>query len=295
MQNEPTISIGMPVYNGEMFIKEALDSLLVQSFRDFELIISDNASTDATAKICREYAEADSRVRYFRQDTNIGAAANFKFVLEQSSGDYFMWAASDDKWSPDWLEQLHRFSGDADVVMTFGRVTHIGLHGEGIGHPANAASFDYENAGSLVRRLRFYLAFEGLGKANAIYSLYSKDMIEPLRAMWAEMIAGTRVHDYTMIFSCLGRGKLRKAGSATLYKRVHSFSEGSLLEGAGSKASTVARVKNALWPFPPGLLRDYLAHASEAEKIILVLLFPLKLYFAYIFRFEQVMRQMRRS
>lgn len=99
-----TVSIGMPVYNGEKFIREAIDSLLAQTFVDFKLIISDNASTDGTAKICAEYARADNRIRYVRQQENIGAVKNFAFVLNESSGKYFMWAAADDFWSADFLE-----------------------------------------------------------------------------------------------------------------------------------------------------------------------------------------------
>ena len=90
----------MPVYNGAKFIREALDSLLAQTFTDFELIISDNASTDGTESICREYADKDKRVRYVRQAQNLGAAANFKFVLDDAVGEYFMWAAADDVWLP---------------------------------------------------------------------------------------------------------------------------------------------------------------------------------------------------
>lgn len=92
----PTVSIGMPVYNGETFIKEALDSLLSQTFADFELIISDNGSTDKTETICREYALQDQRIRYIRQPENRGAIANFQCVLDEAAGEYFMWAAYDD-------------------------------------------------------------------------------------------------------------------------------------------------------------------------------------------------------
>ncbi|WNC86000.1 glycosyltransferase family 2 protein [Thermosynechococcus sp. QKsg1] len=92
---EHNLSIGMPVYNGAKFIREALDSLLAQTFTDFELIISDNASTDETEAICREYAAKDKRIRYVRQAQNLGAAANFKYVLDEARGEYFMWAAAD--------------------------------------------------------------------------------------------------------------------------------------------------------------------------------------------------------
>ena len=100
----PQVSIGMPVYNGEPFIREALDSLLAQTFTDFELIISDNASTDGTEAICRGYAAKDKRIRYVRQAENRGALANFQFVLDEAVGVYFMWAAADDRRTADFLE-----------------------------------------------------------------------------------------------------------------------------------------------------------------------------------------------
>lgn len=102
----PQVSIGMPVYNGEPFIREALDSLLAQTFADFELIISDNASTDATEAICREYAAKDSRIRYLRQTENQGVLANYHYVLNKAVGKYFMWAAADDLQTPDFMELL---------------------------------------------------------------------------------------------------------------------------------------------------------------------------------------------
>lgn len=106
LKNAPLVSIGMPVYNGERYIKEALDSLLSQTFNDFELIISDNASTDATEKICLEYADKDKRIRYIRQRQNKGPLVNFNYVLSHAKGEYFMWAAADDVWSKRWVEKL---------------------------------------------------------------------------------------------------------------------------------------------------------------------------------------------
>jgi len=98
------LSIGMPVYNGENVIKKSLDSLLSQSFTDFELIISDNASTDSTEDICRNYAALDNRIKYIRQDNNLGMYSNFLYVLEMATGKYFMWNAADDCRSPDYIE-----------------------------------------------------------------------------------------------------------------------------------------------------------------------------------------------
>lgn len=105
----PFVSIGMPVYNGERYIRQALDSLLAQTFTDYEIVVSDNASTDATGAICQEYEKKDSRIRYVRQPENLGAARNFKFVLDQATAGYFMWAACDDVRSPDFIEINLRF------------------------------------------------------------------------------------------------------------------------------------------------------------------------------------------
>ncbi len=105
IENPPKISIGMPVYNGAASLGMVLDTLLAQTFTQFEIIISDNGSNDATEGIAREYAQRDSRIRYVRQLANIGAARNFRFVMEQAIAPYFMWAASDDLRSPDFLAE----------------------------------------------------------------------------------------------------------------------------------------------------------------------------------------------
>ena len=102
----PRVSIGLPVYNGELFLANALESLVTQIFTDFEIIISDNSSTDATAEICREFAIKDPRIRYVRQPCNIGASANFDYVLKASVGEYFMWAAADDVRRPEFIDSL---------------------------------------------------------------------------------------------------------------------------------------------------------------------------------------------
>lgn len=107
----------MPVYNGEHFVKKALDSILMQSYPHFELVISDNASTDCTGEICLEYAARDSRIRYVRQKTNLGAVANFRYVLEASKHERFIWAAADDWWDIDRLELLVSALGQQDAVV----------------------------------------------------------------------------------------------------------------------------------------------------------------------------------
>jgi glycosyltransferase involved in cell wall biosynthesis len=101
----PRLSIGLPVYNGEEYLAQSIEALLGQSYEDFELIISDNASTDSTADICRRYGKRDSRIRYIRQARNIGLSPNHNFVLRQSRGEFFKWAAADDLYGRDLLKR----------------------------------------------------------------------------------------------------------------------------------------------------------------------------------------------
>jgi glycosyltransferase involved in cell wall biosynthesis len=101
---KPTVSIGVPIFNAEISLCAALESLLSQTFNDFEIIISDNSSFDKTENICRSYLAKDKRIKYYRQIKNIGAEANFLFVLEKSVGKYFMWAAADDVRSNNFIE-----------------------------------------------------------------------------------------------------------------------------------------------------------------------------------------------
>jgi glycosyltransferase involved in cell wall biosynthesis len=104
----PKVAIGMPVWNGEKFVAEAIESILGQTYGDFELVISDNASTDATAEICRGYAKHDKRIRYFRQEKNIGAAPNHDEVFRLSAGRYFKWACHDDILAPEFIDECVR-------------------------------------------------------------------------------------------------------------------------------------------------------------------------------------------
>jgi len=105
MNAVPRLSIGLPVYNGEKYLAEALDALLGQTYADFELIISDNASTDGTERICRDYAARDPRIRYIRRPVNIGASPNHNIVFTESKGELFKWASYDDLYARDLLER----------------------------------------------------------------------------------------------------------------------------------------------------------------------------------------------
>lgn len=115
---KPLVSIGLPVYNGEPFLREAIDSLLSQDYDNFEIVISDNASTDKTEEICQYYEKRDERILYSRSDKNNGPVWNFNRVFELSHSEYFMWAADDDYWDPSYISScLDAFNGSKNIVL----------------------------------------------------------------------------------------------------------------------------------------------------------------------------------
>ena len=135
VDKKPRVSIGMPVYNGDRFLKQALDSVLAQTFQDFELIISDNGSTDTTQEICREYAGRDQRIRYYRNEQNLGGAWNFNRVFELSTADYFRWACHDDMCAPELLERcVEVLDRKPSVVLCYPKTSVIDENGKHIEH-----------------------------------------------------------------------------------------------------------------------------------------------------------------
>lgn len=124
--DKPRVCIGLPVYNAERYLREALDSILSQTYTDFDLIISDNASTDKTQEICQVYAKKDCRVKYFRNEKNVGAAPNYNKVFELSSSEYFKWAPYDDLIEPEFLSRcVHVLENNPDAVLCYSRVKII--------------------------------------------------------------------------------------------------------------------------------------------------------------------------
>ena len=129
----PRLSIGLPVYNGDDFLCEALDSILAQTFQDFELIISDNASTDRTEEICRSYARRDERIKYSRNPQNIGATQNWYRVFELSAGEFFASAAHDDVYAPDYMEKcISILDRDSAIVLCYSKTRIIDRDGKAL-------------------------------------------------------------------------------------------------------------------------------------------------------------------
>jgi glycosyltransferase involved in cell wall biosynthesis len=130
----PLVSVGLPVFNGSNYLELAIESIRRQTLTDFELIISDNASTDDTEAICRRHAADDARIRYYRNASNIGASANFNRSFTLASGEYFKWAAHDDTLAPTYLERcVALLEANPDAVLCQSLVRLIDADGKSVG------------------------------------------------------------------------------------------------------------------------------------------------------------------
>ncbi|MCT7987727.1 glycosyltransferase [Laspinema olomoucense] len=176
-ETQPLVSIGMPVYNGDRYLRLALDSLLAQDYHNFELIISDNASTDSTPEICYEYAAQNSRIRYLKNPKNIGSIQNFNQVFKQSEGKYFMWAAHDDLWEKTYLKKaVNQLEETPNAVLCCCDVVFIDDQGSVIQEwTANPKKQNRETLGmNVVQRSHQLIAKAGW---YTIYSLIRKEAL----------------------------------------------------------------------------------------------------------------------
>jgi len=150
------VSVGLPVFNGEQFLEQCVDSILRQTHRNFELIISDNASTDRTESICRRYAERDSRIRYERQPRNRGVTWNFRHVALLAQGGYFLWMAHDDYLAPEYIERCLEFiEKSPGSVLCYSKGIEVDEDGRQLGQKEQVLNADgpvaYERFRELIR------------------------------------------------------------------------------------------------------------------------------------------------
>jgi glycosyltransferase involved in cell wall biosynthesis len=259
---KPLISIGMPVYNGEKYLRQSIQSLLSQSHKKIELIISDNASTDGTSAICQEFAQRDSRVKYFRQKSNRGPLWNFNFVLQQAKAAYFMWAAHDDLWDSDWIRILLRNFSDEGAI-SFGHVVNIDKKGRVVRRvpplrfPGNQR----------LRMIRYFMAEELNGKANIIYGLYRTALLK--KTTMKEYKHCKFGQDMLFVYDYMQNGAVRTDTSVLLYKRLFDSNNNQLTL---KKEIYLILLLDRLW--------FYITHITVAsryiDKLLLSILFPLK-------------------
>ncbi|MFH1755662.1 MAG: glycosyltransferase family 2 protein [Candidatus Latescibacterota bacterium] len=209
----PRVAIGLPVFNGEKYLAETLDSLLAQTYEEFDLIISDNASTDRTEEICRDYAAGDERICYYRNDDNRGAAWNYNRVFELAGGEYFKWAAHDDLLAPAYIERcIEVLDRDADVVLCYPKTRIIDENGE--------AKEDYEDnlhLDSAKPHMRFrHVLFDLTGECNAIFGLIRRETLCP-----TILIGNFHSSDMVLLAEMAMRGRFSEIAQRLFFRRDH--------------------------------------------------------------------------
>jgi len=216
-ENSSTIGVGMPVFNDIEFIEQSIKSILKQSFIDFQLVISDDGSTDGSDEICKKYAALDDRIIYIRQTNNLGISKNMQFLLEKSNNTYFMWAADDDLWHPDFLRNLVKLlEQNEDSIVAFCKYDLIDERNNSL----KSISKPKYSHKSPVKRLRNFIidADDGFG-----YGLFKRaHILEVKFPTWWWINKNTPYNNiYPTLCYYLTKGNYVEHSNKTLfYKRI---------------------------------------------------------------------------
>ena len=209
----PFVSVGLPVYNGARFLAETLDSHLAQTYENFELIISDNGSTDDTEAICRAYAARDERIKYHRSDENRGGSWNYNNVFHLSSAEYFKWSAHDDLLAPTYLERcvevLHR--APPSVVLAYPKTTIIAEDGSFVRHYEDRLDLREPTPHRRIRRL-----VRDVVMSNAAFGLMRSSVLAQTRLLPSFVSS-----DWVMLFELALRGQFWEIPERLFFRREH--------------------------------------------------------------------------
>lgn len=233
----PRVSIGLPTYNRPELLESVLESFRRQTFSDFELIVSDNASPDPrVSALCERYAAQDSRFRYVRQPVNRGVEENFWYVYDQARGTFFLWASDDDEWSVDFLERgVAALERNPRASAWFCQVVNINVHGRLVREYPSFNRFRSTRL-RLLDLARFLWEPEIMGKANLIFSIFRRDTLRDVIAPFRGCPSSWGF-DMNLMYGYLCRFNLLIDDKVALRKRV--FSE------------TIEAVSNPRWLIYP--------------------------------------------
>jgi glycosyltransferase involved in cell wall biosynthesis len=210
-ESAPRVSVGLPVFNGERYVAEAVESILSQTFHDFELIISDNASTDATEQMCREYAAKDPRVHYHRSEVNQGAAWNHNRAVELARGEYFKWQCHDDYCDATFLEKcLAVVESDPGVILCYPQFVRVDEQGKRLGTKSsrvNGLAAPHERFRSLIYRR---------DSCEEIYGITRTDVIRK-----TALIGPYSNSDDTFLAELALHGRFHEVPEPLFFYRIH--------------------------------------------------------------------------
>jgi glycosyltransferase involved in cell wall biosynthesis len=240
----PTVSVGLPVFNGEQYVAEAIESILGQSFEDFELLIQDNASTDDTEEICRAFAQKDPRVQYVRNQSNVGAIPNFNLVFKRARGRYFKWAAHDDICAPDFLRLcVEVLEKEPEVVLCCGQARLINDDGSPVAYDPAARCY-VTKYGQPVGVIDPLNRAEGPRAAKRFWDVLVRTMrtFEIFGVIRSDVLRRTGLHapyygsDKVLLAELSLHGPFRLLPEVLLYRRCH-----------GEQSSILTTKKKSVW------------------------------------------------
>jgi glycosyltransferase involved in cell wall biosynthesis len=212
----PKVSIGIPLYNAERYLRVCLDAVAAQTYGDFEVVIADNASTDSTGEICREYAARDSRFRYVRNEKNLGAAKNFNLVFRLSGGEYFRWAAYDDIMAPRAVEACAA-ALDADTTISLAYPKTIIIDEDG--HEIEKYEDSYQFSDPVpARRFARFLRVLDLRNCNPLFGLMRREMLSKTMLLGSYHSA-----DKVLLAQMVLLGKFVEVPEYLFYRRYHAL------------------------------------------------------------------------
>jgi len=226
--SSPRVSIGLPVYNGEKYLARALHSLVSQDFEDFELIVSDNASTDSTEAICRELAAKDRRIRYYRNETNIGATKNYNRVFELAHGEFFKWASHDDECHSSLVRRcVEQFDqASPSTVLVYPKADIIDDLGQ-----VKEPSLDQIDSPSRWPHIRLAKVIWWVVFANALWGVVRSTALRRTRLM------GVLEADLVLLTELALQGQLIEIPEVLYWQRRHA---GSAIPSAASEEALLA-------------------------------------------------------
>ncbi len=250
------LTVGLPVFNGERYLAEAVDSLLAQTYTDFELVIADNASTDDTEAIGRNYAERDERVRYVRHATNLGATGNYNFLAEDADSEYFKWAACDDVHAPTHLERcIDALRTHPGHVSAYSRTMRIDEDGDIMGGERYALRPD---APTPHERFRPMVRIQH--SCFSIFAVFRRAIL-----CETKLLRGHRHSDRTLLAELALRAPSTEIPEHLLFRRMHtgSFSVGPR-EGDNAPSSFwMGSLRRSSETDEPSLLKLYREALSD--------------------------------
>lgn len=263
----PRISVGMPVYNGEDYLAQSIQCVLDQTFRDFELIISDNASDDRTEEICREFAEKDPRIRYYRNAENIGAAGNYNRLVELARGEYFRWSNADDLLAPTLHEAcIEALEVSPEAVLSYGKTEIIDENGDAVERYEDNLNLTHRRASERMPRY-----FEQLGLTNIIYGLMRTDAVRKTSLFGDGTLPAA---DVSFMAELLMLGTFVEVPQLLFYRRMHT--------GASSYDRDDDERQQEFWraestPFKLPIIRQTFRYLRRIWKIDIELMEKLRL------------------